>query len=280
MKQLKRLTSVLLVLGIVLGLMPLSAFAAEPEFTEGETFTVEELDNGYKDTYTFTLDGGTAKLTHFDTTAPVAGADAVIPSPAKGYSVTSIGDGAFYGCTRLKTVILPDSIKSIGTAAFCNCTNLTTVDLGNSVETIDESAFALCTHMEKLTIPKSIKEIKDGAFNDGTYHEHIEKNPLKKLYYTGTQAQWNKLAQKCDFENKNPKLTLTNLEEFHCAHTVSFDYCDPAKEPSKVVQKEVRYEGTVTPPADPTAQHYRFEGWHTEKTTILRLILTRKLRKI
>ena len=31
MKQLKRLTSVLLVLGIVLGLMPLSAFAAEPE---------------------------------------------------------------------------------------------------------------------------------------------------------------------------------------------------------------------------------------------------------
>ena len=40
MKQLKRLTSVLLVLGIVLGLMPLSAFAAEPEDTAETTFTV------------------------------------------------------------------------------------------------------------------------------------------------------------------------------------------------------------------------------------------------
>ena len=53
MKQLKRLTSVLLVLGIVLGLMPLSAFAAEPENTAGNIITVTEQDNGGVDTYTF-----------------------------------------------------------------------------------------------------------------------------------------------------------------------------------------------------------------------------------
>lgn len=46
MKQLKRLTSVLLVLGIVLGLMPLSAFAAEPENAAGNIITVTEQDNG------------------------------------------------------------------------------------------------------------------------------------------------------------------------------------------------------------------------------------------
>lgn len=81
MKQLKRLTSVLLVLGIVLGLMPLSAFAAKPENTAETTFTVTESDNGGVDTYAFTLlDDGTVELTAFSTTASAA--NAVIPSTA------------------------------------------------------------------------------------------------------------------------------------------------------------------------------------------------------
>ena len=104
MKQLKRLTSVLLVLGIVLGLMPLSAFAAEPEDTAETTFTVTKPDNGGVDTYTFRpLKDGTVELTAFDTTATVAYVE--IPSTAtsdgKEYSVTSIGTGAFYECTAL-----------------------------------------------------------------------------------------------------------------------------------------------------------------------------------
>lgn len=48
MKQLKRLTSVLLVLGMVLGLMPLSAFAAEPENAAGNTpMKVVDGENTY-----------------------------------------------------------------------------------------------------------------------------------------------------------------------------------------------------------------------------------------
>lgn len=47
MKQLKRLTSILLVLGIVLGLMPLSAFAAEPANTAKKPFTEEVDGNTY-----------------------------------------------------------------------------------------------------------------------------------------------------------------------------------------------------------------------------------------
>ena len=73
MKQLKRLTSVLLVLGIVLGLMPLSAFAAEPANTAENTFTVTVSDNGGKDTYTFKPNNdGTVELTGFVTTAKEA----------------------------------------------------------------------------------------------------------------------------------------------------------------------------------------------------------------
>lgn len=184
MKQLKRLTSVLLVLGIVLGLMPLSAFAAEPENAAGNTITVTEPDNGGKDTYTFEpRNDGTVELTAFDTTAAVAYAE--IPSPVQGHPVTSIRDGAFSDCDKLKTVKLPDSVTSVGAASFINCENLNEVNLGNSVRSIGDNAFMHCTSMEKLTIPKSIEEIGYGAFFYALYND----KQLKELHYTGTEEQ-------------------------------------------------------------------------------------------
>lgn len=254
MKQLKRLASVLLVLGIVLGLMPLSAFAAKPENTAETTFMVTESDNGGVDTYTFMLlDDGTVELTAFSTTASAA--NAVIPSTAQGHPVTSIGIGAFAHCDKLKTVMLPDSVTSVGTGAFGYCSQLTTVNLGNSVVSIGESAFTFCKSMKKLTIPQSIEEIGHGAF----YYGYNVNKELEELHYTGTEAQWDELAKKYDFENTNPM--LTEPEKFHCAHTVSFECGSQAKGSTKVV----RYGEKVTPPAEPTAKGYRFEGWYAQE---------------
>ena len=266
MKQLKRLTSVLLVLGIVLGLMPLSAFAAEPAKKPFTKFT-EEVDGN---TYTYMpLNDSTVELTGFDPKATAANVE--IPSTAtsdgKEYSVTSIGNGAFAGHDELKTVKLPDSIISIGTGAFGYCSQLTTVNLGNSVRSIGENAFTFCMSMEELTIPQSIEVIEHGAF----YYGYNVKKQLEILHYTGTKAQWDELMKKKisytgdDFSytdeigNMNPM--LKNPKEFHYAPTVSFDCGDLAKKTSKVVE----YEGIVTPPDDPTADGYQFEGWYTQK---------------
>lgn len=266
MKQLKRLTSVLLVLGMVLGLMPLSAFAAEPAKKPFTKFT-EEVDGN---TYTYMpLNDSTVELTGFDPKATAANVE--IPSTAtsdgKEYSVTSIGNGAFAGHDELKTVKLPDSIISIGTGAFGYCSQLTTVNLGNSVRSIGENAFTFCMSMEELTIPQSIEVIEHGAF----YYGYNVKKQLEILHYTGTKAQWDELMKKKisytgdDFSytdeigNMNPM--LNNPKEFHYAPTVSFDCGDLAKKTSKVVE----YEGIVTPPDDPTADGYQFEGWYTQK---------------
>ena len=305
MKQLKRLTSILLVLGMVLGLMPLSAFAAEPEDTAEKSFPVKVSDNGGENIYAYRLLGDdTAELTGF--LPEVSVADVEIPSTAtlngKVYSVVSIGDSAFIGCTALKSVRfeasiksirshafayctalksvqfeapiesigdgaflectelgeveLPASIISIGTAAFLGCAKWETVKLGNSVVSIGENAFALCKNLKSVTIPSSVQTIGAHAFSFGPGGEGKQ---LVELHYTGTQEQWDGLAKKYDFENINP--LLYKPKNFDCAHTVSFDYGGKAEGSTKVVQ----YGEKVTPPANPKADGYRFEGWYTQK---------------
>ena len=278
MKQWKRLTSVLLVLGMVLGLMPLSAFAAEPENAVATTFTVTEPVTGGENTYNYTLlnDGtynytllndGTAELTGF--LPGVSVADAVIPSAVKGHPVTSIGESAFVNCTALQSVRFEAPIKSIGTIAFGFCTGLTSIALPEGLETIGQSAFAYCTSLASVTIPQSIQVIKFGAFN---YGPGTDKK-LQELYYTGTETQWDELMKKKishwedghdyteEIGKMNPMLTEIDKKNFYCAHTVSFDCGDPAKKTSKVVE----YEGIVTPPDDPTAEGYQFKGWYTQE---------------
>ena len=289
MKQLKRLTSVLLVLGIVLGLMPLSAFAAEPAKKPFTKFT-EEVDGN---TYTYMpLNDSTVELTGFEPKATAANVE--IPSTAtsdrKEYSVTSIGTSAFAGHEELNTVTLPDSIVSIGTGAFGLCTALTTVNFGNSVVSIGDSAFAYtslksvtlpdsivsigagafssCTQLDSVTIPSSVQTIGHNAFDYGILSS---KTKLGELHYTGTKAQWDELMNKeISYTFKGQTYTgmigtmnpmLNNPENFDCAHTVSFDCGDPEKNTSK----EVLYEGTVTPPADPKADGYQFKGWYTQE---------------
>lgn len=76
----------------------------------------------------------------------------------------------------------------------------------------------------------------------------------KKISYTGDDFSYTD-----EIGNMNPM--LNNPKEFHYAPTVSFDCGDLAKKTSKVVE----YEGIVTPPDDPTADGYQFEGWYTQK---------------
>ena len=62
----------------------------------------------------------------------------IIPSDG---SVTSIGGGAFYNCSGLTSVTIPDSVTSIGSKAFYGCSGLTSVTIPNGVTSIGKSAF-------------------------------------------------------------------------------------------------------------------------------------------
>ena len=83
-------------------------------------------------------------------------------------SVTSIGDGAFLECTKLTNVTIGNGVTSIGPRAFGDCTGLTSVTIGNSVTSIGERAFSFCTSLTNVTIPDSVTNIGEHAFSSCT----------------------------------------------------------------------------------------------------------------
>ena len=79
-------------------------------------------------------------------------------------SVTSIGNEAFYHCTGLTSVTIPGSVMSIGNQAFCLCRGLTSVTIGDSVTSIGWNAFSSCTSLTSVTIPNSVTNIGREVF--------------------------------------------------------------------------------------------------------------------
>ena len=84
------------------------------------------------------------------------------------YSVTSIGNEAFRGCTGLTSITIPSSVTSIGWYAFYGCTGLTSITIPNSVTSIGERAFLGCTGLTSITIPNSVTSIGDHVFEGCT----------------------------------------------------------------------------------------------------------------
>ena len=79
-------------------------------------------------------------------------------------SVTSIGNYAFTSCIELTSVTLPNSVTNIGAGAFYSCFGLTAVSIPNSVTTIANSVFQFCSGLTSITIPNSVTSIGEQAF--------------------------------------------------------------------------------------------------------------------
>ena len=105
MKKLMLLLAALLALGAIFAL----AEEAEPTvYTSGEWEYVL-LEDGTAEIYDY--------FNYFTK-------DLTIPETIDGHMVTAIGDEAFYGCTSLTGVTIPDSVTSIGKYAFSGCKSL------------------------------------------------------------------------------------------------------------------------------------------------------------
>ena len=126
-----------------------------------------------------------------------------IPDYIEGRQVSSIGDGAFAGESRLRRILLPHYLKRIGDAAFMGCTNIVTfvlpnevesigrlafannvrlvsLQIGNSLQTVGQQAFANCGKLQSLFFPKTLRSIDGTAFIGTSSMQSIlvdEENP-------------------------------------------------------------------------------------------------------
>lgn len=101
------------------------------------------------------------------------------------YTVTMIGDGdSTYSngscsfSSKLKSILLPNSIVTINNYCFANCYSLTEINIPNSVTAIGGVAFQYCG-LTSLVIPESIKKIGNGAFYGNSH--------LMEVFFLGSE---------------------------------------------------------------------------------------------
>ena len=80
------------------------------------------------------------------------------------YRVINIGDEAFYDCTSLTAVVIPEGVKGIGVSSFGQCTGLTSINIPEGVTSIGDWAFGDCSSLATITIPQSVTAIGESAF--------------------------------------------------------------------------------------------------------------------
>ena len=128
-------------------------------------------------------------------------------------SVTSIGDGAFASCFRLKSITIPKSVTNIGKNAFSYCDSLSTITISSKnpiydsrdycnaiIETATNTLIAGCSN---TIIPKSITSIGDEAFIGSRTLKSISipdnvKHIGKKAFYWCRNLEFVKLPNYID----------------------------------------------------------------------------------
>ena len=67
------------------------------------------------------------------------------------YSVTSLGNNCFLGCTGLTSITIPNSVTSLGDWCFYKCTGLTSINIPKSVTSLGYRCFYGCNNLSTIS---------------------------------------------------------------------------------------------------------------------------------
>ena len=152
------------------------------------------------------------------------------------YTVVGVGMGAFENCSRITSLILPNSVTSIKKDAFKNCVGLKTVRFGQSLKSIEWSAFMGCSGISSLTFPDSLRTVSWETFSGCSGLKELSIG--NQLYSCGPHAFFGchfdkvvfrgTVAQLCGVifstESGSP---LSRAKEFYIGDTLVHDLVIP-----------------------------------------------------
>lgn len=107
--------------------------------------------------------------------------DGVIPGELGGKPVTSIGNYAFEGCGKLKSIVIPDTVTEIGDYAFRDCKSVTSITIPDSVSSIGE-AFINGAKLKTIDISREHPHL---VFNNGAL---LSKKDMTLIKFLGVKG--------------------------------------------------------------------------------------------
>ena len=143
----------------------------------------------YHDTIIYNSSGASTQITTYYYGHNEPSGDLVIPSTIihndTTYTITTIGYNAFWKCTNITSLTLPNTLNSIIQGAFAGCTGITgEIVIPNSVTHLGADAFRSCTSLNSVVFSDALTKIGWAAFKGCSSLEHISPLPesLTRIY--------------------------------------------------------------------------------------------------